>query len=69
MFANYNLWVTPTVQAELMPAGDCTQRSTGKVPSFTSDDRSITDTDVTLWHSWAPHDVRVEDYRYAYRIR
>ena len=65
MFAKHNLWVTPTVQAERYAAGDYpTQRNAGEgLPSFTSDDRSITDTDVTLWHSFGlTHDVRVEDY-------
>ncbi len=65
MFAKHNLWVTPTMQAERYAAGDYpTQRNAGEgLPSFTSDDRSVTDTDVTLWHSFGlTHDVRVEDY-------
>tara|TARA_Y100001970_G_scaffold272911_1_gene370198 strand:+ start:4851 stop:6728 length:1878 start_codon:yes stop_codon:yes gene_type:complete len=65
MFAKHNLWVTPTMQAERYAAGDYpTQRNAGEgLPSFTSDDRSITDTDLTLWHSFGlTHDVRVEDY-------
>ena len=65
MFAKHNLWVTPTVQSERYAAGDYpTQRNAGEgLPKFTSNDRSITDTDVTLWHSFGlTHDVRVEDY-------
>ena len=65
MFAKHNLWVTPTVQSERYAAGDYpTQRNAGEgLPKFTSNDRSIADTDVTLWHSFGlTHDVRVEDY-------
>ncbi|MFL2987126.1 MAG: primary-amine oxidase [Candidatus Poriferisodalaceae bacterium] len=65
MFAKHNLWVTPTVQTERYAAGDYpTQRNAGEgLPKFTSNDRSIADTDVTLWHSFGlTHDVRVEDY-------
>ena len=65
MFAKHNLWVTPTVQSERYAAGDYpTQRNAREgLPKFTSNDRSIADTDVTLWHSFGlTHDVRVEDY-------
>ncbi len=65
MFAKHNLWVTPTVQSERYAAGAYpTQKNAGEgLPKFTENNRSIEDTDLTLWHSFGlTHDVRVEDY-------
>ena len=64
-FAKHNLWVTPTVQSERYAAGAYpTQKNAGEgLPKFTENNRSIEDTDLTLWHSFGlTHDVRVEDY-------
>ena len=64
-FAKHNLWVTPTVGSERYAAGDYpTQRNAGQgLPGYTSEDRSVCDTDVTIWHSFGlTHDVRIEDY-------
>lgn len=64
-FAKHNLWVTPTVQSERYAAGDYpTQKNAGQgLPRYTADNRSITETDVTVWHSFGlTHDVRLEDY-------
>ena len=64
-FAKHNLWVTPTVQSERYAAGDYpTQKNAGHgLPRYTADNRSITETDVTVWHSFGlTHDVRLEDY-------
>ena len=65
MFAKHNLWVTPTTQSERYAAGDYpTQRNAGEgLPKFTANDRSLADTDLTVWHTFGlTHDVRVEDY-------
>ena len=64
-FAKHNLWVTPTVQSERYAAGDYpTQKNAGHgLPRYTAGNRSITETDVTVWHSFGlTHDVRLEDY-------
>lgn len=64
-FAKHNLWVTPTVQSERYAAGDYpTQRNAGQgLPKYTADDRPVSDTDVTVWHSFGlTHDARIEDY-------
>ncbi|HAF69439.1 MAG TPA: tyramine oxidase [Acidimicrobiaceae bacterium] len=65
MFAKHNLWVTPTTQSERYAAGDYpTQRNAGEgLPKFTANNRSVADTDLTVWHTFGlTHDVRVEDY-------
>lgn len=64
-FARHNLWVTPTTGDERYAAGKFpTQRNQGDgLPKYTAGDRSITDTDVTVWHTFGlTHDVRVEDF-------
>ena len=64
-FARHNLWVTPTSGDERYAAGKFpTQRNQGEgLPRYTEDDRPVTDTDVTLWHTFGlTHDVRVEDF-------
>ena len=64
-FAKHNLWVTPTVQSERYAAGDYpTQRNAGQgLPKYTADNRPVSDTDVTVWHSFGlTHDARIEDY-------
>ncbi|MEL6983239.1 MAG: primary-amine oxidase [Actinomycetota bacterium] len=64
-FAHHNLWVTPTSAEERYAAGPYpTQRNQGHgLPAYTEGDRPVTDTDVTLWHTFGlTHDVRVEDY-------
>lgn len=64
-FAKNNLWVTPTVQSERYAAGDYpTQRNAGQgLPMFTAEDRPVSGTDITVWHSFGiTHDVRLEDY-------
>lgn len=64
-FALHNLWVTPTRQDERYASGAYpTQRNAGQgLPTYTTGDRPVTDTDLTLWHTFGlTHDVRVEDY-------
>ena len=56
---------TPTSADERYAAGAYPPpRNQGQgLPAYTAGDRSTTDTDVTLWHSFGlTHDVRVEDY-------
>lgn len=64
-FAQHNLWVTPSSNDERYAAGRYpTQRNQGQgLPAYTANDRSVADTDVTLWHTFGlTHDVRVEDF-------
>lgn len=64
-FARHNLWVTPTASHERYAAGAYpTQRNRGQgLPAYAAGDRSVVDTDVTVWHTFGlTHDVRVEDY-------
>lgn len=64
-FLENHLWVTPYNPSERYSAGDFPTLSTeGKgLPSWTSANRSIAETDIVLWYSMAMHHmVRGEDW-------
>ncbi len=64
-FAQKHLWVTPYHPDEMHAAGDYPNQSTGEdgLPCWTAQDRSITDTDVVVWHTFGlSHIVRPEDW-------
>ena len=64
-FAQRHLWVTPYRPDEMHAAGDYPNQSTGEdgLPRWTAQDRSITDTDVVLWHTFGvSHVPRPEDW-------
>ena len=64
-FARHNLWVSPTRADERYAAGRFpTQRNAGDgLARYTDGDRPITDTDLTVWHTFGlTHDARPEDY-------
>jgi primary-amine oxidase len=64
-FATKHLWATAFDAAERFPAGDYPNASSGGagLPSWTSADRSIDDTDIVLWHVFGPtHIPRPEDW-------
>jgi primary-amine oxidase len=64
-FARHNLWVTPYAPAERRAAGDYPNQSTGGdgLPAWTSQDRSLVDTDVVVWYSFGlTHFPRPEDW-------
>ncbi len=65
-FATKNMWITPTSADERFPAGNHVTQSTPDgqgLPSWTRADRSLVDTDITVWHSFGlTHSSRPEDY-------
>ena len=64
-FATKHLWVTPHSDEERWPAGDYTIQSSGGegLPAWTANDRSVTNTDLVLWHSFGVvHVPRPEDF-------
>lgn len=64
-FATKHLWVTPYHEEERWPAGEFPMQSTGGegLPKWTAANRSIENTDIVLWHSFAvTHVPRVEDF-------
>ena len=63
-FATHNLWVTPYSPTERRAAGYpvCAPGS-GGLPSFVAGNRSISDTDVVLWHTFGVNHIpRTEDW-------
>jgi primary-amine oxidase len=64
-FARHNLWVTPYARDERRAAGEYPNQNAGGdgLPRWTAADRSISDTDVVVWHSFGvTHVVRPEDW-------
>jgi primary-amine oxidase len=64
-FVNYHVWVTPYREGERYAAGDYPNQSHGGegLVAWTEQDRSITDTDIVLWYTFAhTHIPRPEDY-------
>ncbi len=65
-FGTNNIWVTPTSLDERFPAGNHVTQ-TGPdghgLPNWTKADRSLVDTDLTVWHTFGlTHSARPEDY-------
>ena len=63
-FATHNLWVTPYSPTERRAAGyPVCAPGEGGLPTFVAGDRSVTDTDVVLWHVFGVNHVpRLEDW-------
>ena len=64
-FIDHHLWVTPYRKNELYAAGDYPTLSKPGygLPQWTSENRSIEDTDIVLWHTIGMHHmVRAEDW-------
>jgi len=64
-FINYHLWATPYNKNEKFAAGDFPTLSLPDqgLPSWTSTDRSIENTDIVLWYTVGMHHmVRAEDW-------
>ncbi|MEO1095787.1 MAG: tyramine oxidase [Cyanobacteria bacterium J06638_28] len=64
-FTNYHLWVTPYEADELYAAGNYPNQSHGGdgLPTWTSQDRPIEDTDIVVWYTLGMHHVvRAEDW-------
>jgi primary-amine oxidase len=64
-FARHNLWVTPYERDERRAAGEYPNQHAGGdgLPSWTSADRAIVETDVVLWYTFGvTHFVRPEDW-------
>ena len=60
-----HLWVTPYSPDEKFPAGDYPNQHPGDVglPEWTQADRSVEDTDVVVWYTYAhSHSPRAEDW-------
>ena len=60
-----HLWVTPYSPDEKFPAGDYPNQHPGDVglPEWTQADRSVEDTDVVVWYTFAhSHSPRAEDW-------
>ncbi|MEL6128501.1 MAG: primary-amine oxidase [Cyanobacteria bacterium J06628_4] len=60
-----HLWVTPYRPGEKFPAGDYPNQHPGGVglPEWTQADRSVEDTDVVVWYTFAhSHSPRAEDW-------
>lgn len=60
-----HLWVTPYSPDEKYPAGDYPNQHPGDVglPAWTQADRSVEDTDVVVWYTFAhSHSPRAEDW-------
>ena len=64
-FARKHLWVTPYAAHENFPAGDYPNQHRGGdgLPAWTSNNRSIENTDVVVWYTMNAHHVsRTEDW-------
>jgi primary-amine oxidase len=64
-FATKHLWVTPARADEQRPAGDYPNQHPGGagLPAWTAADRSVTDTDIVLWHTvGTTHFCQPEDF-------
>jgi primary-amine oxidase len=64
-FIDHHLWVTPYSANERYAAGDYPTLSKPGygLPAWTSENRSIEDTDIVLWHTVGMHHmVRAEDW-------
>ena len=65
-FASHNVWVTPTDRTQRFPAGNHVTQSKPEgqgLPAWTKADRSIANTDITLWHTFGlTHVARPEDF-------
>ena len=60
-----HLWVTPYSPDEKFPAGDYPNQSAGGegLPQWTQADRSVENTDLVVWHTFAhSHVPRAEDW-------
>ncbi|MEM8502929.1 MAG: primary-amine oxidase [Cyanobacteria bacterium P01_D01_bin.1] len=60
-----HLWVTPYHPEENYPAGDYPNQNPGGagLPHWTADDRSVEDTDIVVWYTFAhSHSPRAEDW-------
>ena len=60
------MWITPTSLQERFPAGNHVTQSAPDnqgLPTWTSADRSLVNTDLTVWHTFGlTHSARPEDY-------
>jgi primary-amine oxidase len=58
-FARHHLWVTPYASDELFSAGDYPNQSRGGdgLPAWTSENRSIHETDIVLWYTLGFHHI------------
>ena len=65
LFTTKNLWVTSYDQAEMFPAGDYVNQSTGGggLPEYVKANRALENSDVVIWHSFVAHHIpRPEDW-------
>jgi primary-amine oxidase len=64
-FTNHTLWVTPHSPSEMYAAGDYPTSGAegGGLPAWTSDNRTVENTDIVLWYTIGFHHVaRPEDW-------
>ncbi|MEO0374345.1 MAG: primary-amine oxidase [Cyanobacteria bacterium P01_A01_bin.17] len=64
-YMTQHLWVTPYSPDERYPAGDYPNQHSGGagLPHWTQDDRSVENTDVVVWYTFAhSHSPRAEDW-------
>lgn len=64
-FTRHHLWVTPTSDDERWPAGDYVNQSRDGegLPRWTEADRSVANTQITVWHTFGHHHLpRTEDF-------
>lgn len=64
-FTNHHLWVTPYAAGERYAAGNYPNQHSGGagLPDWTSNNRSVRDTDIVLWYTLGMHHVvRTEDW-------
>ena len=64
-YCTKHLWVTPYAANEKYPAGDYPNQHPGGagLPAYTAGDRSIENTDLVVWHTFAHcHSARAEDW-------
>ena len=64
-YMSQHLWVTPYHEDEKYPAGDYPNQNPGGagLPHWTESDRSVEDTDVVVWYTFAhSHSPRAEDW-------
>jgi primary-amine oxidase len=64
-FIRNHLWVTPFAADERFPAGPYVNQSKGEdgINVWTEQDRSVANTDIVVWHSFAHHHLpRPEDF-------
>ncbi|MAL41249.1 MAG: hypothetical protein CMO04_15365 [Thalassospira sp.] len=64
-FIQNHVWFTAYDAEERFPAGDFMNHSDGKdgLPDFIKQDRSLTNTDLVMWHVFGlHHQVRMEDF-------